>query len=232
MASFFYGILHAAGPGHGKAVISSYLLASGDTLRRGLWLTWASSLLQGVMAFVFVFIAVKLFNLSQSALRTSMNTIDMLLASFLVFIGIRLLYSFVKNPLSKDSCTHIPPAEQLRQRRNWRDDASLIATIAIRPCSGAVLILIYCLSKGLLLNGILAVMLISIGTAMTVSLLAIIAVSFKKIAVRLAATGSNTGFYFYKSLEILAALFLIGLGLAMLTGYFALEKFLPIGLGR
>jgi ABC-type nickel/cobalt efflux system permease component RcnA len=188
--------------------------------------------MQGLTAFIFVLVAVKLLNLSQSTIRSSVGVMDMLLAGFLIFIGARLLYGLIKNPLNKDNCVHIPPAEQLKMRRNWRDDASLIASIAIRPCSGAILILIYCLSKGLFLYGILAVLLMAIGTAFTVSVLAVIAVSFKKIAVRLAATGSSTGFYFYKALEIFAALFLLAFGIAMLTGFVSFERFLPIGFAR
>ena len=40
--AFLYGIFHAAGPGHGKAVISSYLFANHETWRRGVVLSFAS----------------------------------------------------------------------------------------------------------------------------------------------------------------------------------------------
>ena len=50
--SFAYGIFHAAGPGHGKAVISSYLVANQETARRGIVLSFASALLQSLVAVV------------------------------------------------------------------------------------------------------------------------------------------------------------------------------------
>jgi hypothetical protein len=55
--SFAYGIFHAAGPGHGKAVISSYLIANEQTWRRGLVLSFASALLQALVAIMLVGIA-------------------------------------------------------------------------------------------------------------------------------------------------------------------------------
>ena len=55
--SFVYGIFHAAGPGHGKAVISSYLIASGETWRRGITLSLASALLQAGVAIAIVGVA-------------------------------------------------------------------------------------------------------------------------------------------------------------------------------
>lgn len=52
--SFAYGVFHAAGPGHGKAVISSYMLANEVALRRGIVLSFASAFLQALSALVVV----------------------------------------------------------------------------------------------------------------------------------------------------------------------------------
>src|SRR5262249_23783195 len=54
VASFIYGILHAVGPGHGKAVISSYMLADKETLRRGIFLAFLSSLIQPLSAIILI----------------------------------------------------------------------------------------------------------------------------------------------------------------------------------
>jgi len=55
--SFLYGIFHAAGPGHGKAVISSYVVANEETWKRGVVLSFASALLQALVAVAVVGIA-------------------------------------------------------------------------------------------------------------------------------------------------------------------------------
>ena len=60
--SFAYGIFHAAGPGHGKAVISSYLVANEETWRRGVVLSFASALLQALVAVVIVAVCAWLLN--------------------------------------------------------------------------------------------------------------------------------------------------------------------------
>lgn len=52
--SFAYGVFHAAGPGHGKAVISSYMLANEVALRRGVMLSFVSAFLQAVTAIVLM----------------------------------------------------------------------------------------------------------------------------------------------------------------------------------
>jgi nickel/cobalt exporter len=55
--SFLYGIFHAVGPGHGKAVISSYLVANEETWRRGVVLSFASAAIQSAVAIIVVAIA-------------------------------------------------------------------------------------------------------------------------------------------------------------------------------
>src|ERR1700747_180606 len=52
--SFLYGIFHAAGPGHGKAVIASYLFANEETWRRGITLSFASAMMQSFAAIAIV----------------------------------------------------------------------------------------------------------------------------------------------------------------------------------
>ena len=55
--SFAYGIFHAAGPGHGKAVISSYMVANEVALRRGILLSFVSAFLQGLTAIAVMMLA-------------------------------------------------------------------------------------------------------------------------------------------------------------------------------
>ena len=50
LLSFAYGIFHAAGPGHGKVVISSYVLANERQYRQGVLLSFASSMLASLVA--------------------------------------------------------------------------------------------------------------------------------------------------------------------------------------
>ncbi len=61
-AGFLYGVAHAAGPGHGKAVIASYMMANDSALKRGIVLALLAALLQGAVAVVIVGVAAILLN--------------------------------------------------------------------------------------------------------------------------------------------------------------------------
>ena len=90
--SFLYGIFHAAGPGHGKAVISSYLVANGETWRRGVALSFASALLQALAAIVLVAIAAMALHATASTMRGAVNAIEIMSYALIVLIGLRLLW--------------------------------------------------------------------------------------------------------------------------------------------
>jgi nickel/cobalt transporter (NicO) family protein len=77
---FAYGVFHAAGPGHGKAVIASYMMANDRALKRGIVLAFLAALLQGTVAVVLVGIAALILN----ATATQMNRVadDLALASY------------------------------------------------------------------------------------------------------------------------------------------------------
>src|SRR5471030_1483315 len=90
--SFLYGIFHAAGPGHGKAVISSYLVANDETWKRGVVLSFASALLQAVVAITIVGIAAVLLNATAKTMGNAVRVIEIVSYALIVLIGLRLLW--------------------------------------------------------------------------------------------------------------------------------------------
>src|SRR6185437_15206558 len=90
--SFAYGVFHAAGPGHGKAVISSYLVANDETWRRGIALSFASAILQAFTAIAIVGIAAVLLNATAHAMGNTVRMVEIVSYALIVLIGLRLLW--------------------------------------------------------------------------------------------------------------------------------------------
>src|SRR5262249_48046752 len=90
--SFLYGIFHAAGPGHGKAVISSYLVAHNETWRRGVVLSFAAAVLQALTAIAIVGIAAVLLGATARAMGNAVRVIEIVSYALIVLIGLRLLW--------------------------------------------------------------------------------------------------------------------------------------------
>src|SRR3984893_18345434 len=90
--SFLYGIFHAAGPGHGKAVISSYVVANEETWVRGVVLSFASALLQAIVAVAIVGVAALLLHASASTMNSAVNWIETVSYALIILVGIRLLW--------------------------------------------------------------------------------------------------------------------------------------------
>src|SRR5262249_11743164 len=90
--SFLYGIFHAAGPGHGKAVISSYMVANEETWTRGVMLSFASALFQALVAVALVGVAAALLNATAATMGRAVNAIEIVSYSLIILIGVRLLW--------------------------------------------------------------------------------------------------------------------------------------------
>lgn len=200
--SFSYGVFHALGPGHGKAVISTYLLTQHSDLRKGLALSWGGSLLQGVTAIAIVYGAVALIDWTQRDARNAVGTLESVSFALIALVGAGLLLRSLlslarawREPTGMRSgeaeaphCghNHGPSAEQLRAASGLRGAISVIVSIGIRPCSGAVLVLLIAQVLALHLAGLAAVLAMSVGTALTVSVMAAMAVSIRRVSTSLA----------------------------------------------
>jgi len=229
--SFLYGVIHAAGPGHGKVVISSYMLANETQVRRGITLSVISAMIQSAVAVAFVLIAASILGMTSMAMDVAANWIGIISYSMVALLGLWLVVRKVfklghghhhhapndmvgkaRGHLHDDhdhhhgdhdhhdhehhhhdhadhaeeghhGHLHIVPASAATG--TWREQIGVVLAVGLRPCSGALVVLAFALSQGLLPAGILAVFLMGAGTAITVAALAMIAVTAKGLARRI-----------------------------------------------
>ncbi|AEH86441.1 nickel/cobalt transporter [Mesorhizobium opportunistum] len=307
--SFAYGIFHAAGPGHGKAVISSYMVANEVALRRGILLSFVSALLQGLTAIVVMLVAYFVLRGTTISMTDAAWFMEIMSFALVTLFGAWLLWRklgpsvlrlFGKGPAYSLSAAHAghshgghshaghshaghshaahshsahahshavhvhddhghahdhshdhhehsahdhhhdhgahahhdhaagevcetcghshapDPALLSGDRFDWRTAWSAVAAVGIRPCSGALIVLSFALLNGLWLGGLLSVLAMSIGTAITVSALATLAVTAKNWAVYFAGDG-RMGNRIHSIVEIGGAAFVFLFGLLLLS---------------
>jgi nickel/cobalt exporter len=307
--SFLYGVFHAAGPGHGKAVISSYLVANEETWKRGVVLSFASAFLQALVAVVLVGIAAAVLNATAATMKMAVNAIETISYALIIVIGLRLLWvkgrAFIREagslnkprsvgaaathathahghahhhhdhgrdhhhdrahhdhgPAHKDHAhdhahhdhahhdhahshghhhhghshdhdheasawghAHAPEPEELAGPGGWKRGLTAIVAVGLRPCSGAILVLVFALAQGLFWAGVASTFVMGLGTAITVAFIATIAVGAKSWAGRLSRASSGYGILAMRGVEVGAAVVIIAFGTLLLAGFMASEQ--------
>ena len=115
-----------------------------------------------------------------------------------------------------------PRRGRIQPARSWRETLtqawSAILAVGVRPCSGAIIVLVFALSQGLFLAGVAATFVMALGTGLTVASLAVLAVTARGVAVRLSGIDSPVTGRIVRVAEILAAAAVLVLGLVMLGG--------------
>jgi ABC-type nickel/cobalt efflux system permease component RcnA len=251
--SFAYGVFHAAGPGHGKAVISSYMIANETELKRGVLLSFLSAMMQGGVAILLVGAAYLVLRGSSISMTQATHFLEVVSYALIATFGGWLLFRKLRGMRAQwqtpaiaqdhghdhshahhdhshdhghshgpgevcDTCghAHAPDPSMLKgDRFALREAWSAIIAVGLRPCSGALIVLSFALLNGLYLGGVLSVFAMSIGTAITVSVLATLAVTAKDLAVRYASSGSSA-MRISNGIEISGAMLVLVLGVVLL----------------
>lgn len=248
--SFAYGIFHAAGPGHGKVVISSYVLANERQLRQGIALSALSALMQSLVAIVFVLVLAGALRLTSTAMGDAAYWVTLLSYVLVALMGVwlvlRKVFGWGHDHHDHDHAHDSAPSAAAEKRHQhahallydeddaahgnhghehhhhhahglnhahsevhahshhgeehghhhhhavtpadlkggWREKLAVVLAVGLRPCSGALVVLVFALSQGVLLAGVVSVLLMGLGTAITVSVLATMAVTAKGLISR------------------------------------------------
>ena len=110
----------------------------------------------------------------------------------------------------------------------WKRGLSAIVAVGLRPCSGAILVLVFALAQGLFWAGVVATFVMGVGTAITVAIIAMIAVGARTWAKRFTDSRSGYGMLAMRGIEAGAALVIIAFGCLLLTGYIVTERMVGI----
>ncbi|MCC8231553.1 nickel/cobalt transporter [Enterobacter mori] len=208
--SFIYGVLHALGPGHGKIVITTWLATHPSKLRSSIGLTLASSLLQGGVAIALVVIVLSLLQLPARQLHMSSFWLEKGSYALVGVLGLILCWralkklrvllqkpkfkTFTPHHVHDENCgcghQHLPTQEQLQNGDDWRARLMIVLSMGMRPCSGAIMVLLFSKVIGVFGWGMLSALAMAAGTSLTISSLALLVHSFRQLAVKL--SGNKT----------------------------------------
>ena len=210
--SFGYGVFHAVGPGHGKAVIVTYLGTNKESMWKGIAISFSAAILQSIIAIVLVSALARVLKFKLAEVHNYGN--DMALVSYVlvILLGAVLVVSSISRLLklrrvtllasqhadhsqkhehehehehshdhghshehidSHDAgcgCSHAHVAEE--NQSIWQT-ITVILSMGLRPCSGAIVVLIYAHLVGVYSYGVIATLMMGLGTGLSVSLIAV-----------------------------------------------------------
>lgn len=274
--SFGYGVFHALGPGHGKAVLTAYVLANKETIRNGALLAMLSAFLQALVAIALVAVAAGVLQVSGVAMNRATWWLELASYGLMVALGAWLVFKHVLKPLTKafldwrsaqtvhtqhahahalhthgghvcnhdhehdhahnhahhphthhqhahvhdENCGHVhmPDPALIAGPLNWSKATSAIFAVGLRPCTGAIFVLVFSLAQGFFIAGIAAALAMGLGTGLTVAALACSSLWISQAAVQ---SDSASQRLWQKVLmlvlQALASLAVLALGLLLLS---------------
>lgn len=255
--AFAYGVLHAAGPGHGKAVISSYVLANERTLRRGIMLSFLSAFIQALSAIAFVGVLALVLKATSMTIRSTEAWAETLSWAFVALVGAWLLYRQIRllwpamlpasttpshehhghahqhgahhhvhGPECGCGHSHAPDPQKLDGELSPTKAFAIAFAVGIRPCTGALTLLFLTLTQSVLWVGILGTFAMALGTAITVSILACMAIGSRELAKRFSGEDSRWGWRIERMAGLTGASLILLMGSVFFIG--SLQQTAPL----
>jgi len=230
---FAYGVFHAAGPGPGKAGVAAYLVSSERALLKGVGLSLAAALVQACVAVALVGTAAALLHATAAAMSRVTNAVEIASFAAIAALGAVLVWrkagkvlsvaALARDPggaVARACCDHVhlPSPEALDRLTRWREAAGVVLAAGLRPCAGAIVVLVFALAQDVFAAGVAATVAMALGTALTTGAIAALAVFAKALALRVAGGRGAGGALTVAGLELLAAAFVLVLGASLLIG--------------
>ncbi|MBI2236195.1 MAG: ABC transporter [Magnetospirillum sp.] len=212
LAAFLYGVFHAVGPGHGKVVIGSYFATRRARIAQGLTAALIAALVQAATAVAVVAALAGLLALAPRDVMAHAAWLEVGSYGLIAVVGLNMGWRTLTDRgcghEHHDGCCHHGHAD------DGRSLFAVAAAVGLRPCSGAILVLLFTLGNGMFLVGVAATVAMALGVAITVSVLGLGALGLNRLVERLGGGGLRLR----KALALAGAAAITLLGLVLLTG--------------
>ena len=223
--SFFYGIIHALGPGHGKTITFSYFLSKQADIKKGIIV---GSLIAFLHVFSALIIVLILYLIVQQAYLISFEnlsrTIKLISYALIALIGLFLLIkAFIDLgkfiDLRKRKKNSVSEEDIAYSKINTKNIIPIAFAIGMIPCPGAVIILLFSISMDVLKIGIISTFSMAVGMAVTISLVGILTIVSKRGVLKFIAGKSKVRDVFQVSTQIFGSLFILFLGIILFVSF-------------
>jgi ABC-type nickel/cobalt efflux system permease component RcnA len=236
LVSFLYGVAHAAGPGHGKVATAAYFGANRAAAAQGITMAALIGVVQALSAVVFVGGFALLFKVSQTETIRSVTYVEA--ASFALIAGVGLWIAWGGIVGRGCSHSHGPVLAHAghdhgHSHAHGHDHAhhhghghahrtpakaGLLSMLPValasglRPCTGAVLVLLFTLSQGIFEIGVIATLVMSLGTFLVVAAIGLVAIYVRRAANRAGGKSERLANAAQRSVSLVGGLVVFGFG--------------------
>jgi len=213
--SFLYGMLHAAGPGHGKVFIGSYMIAGQsrfiDTVKAAITIVAAHTLSAGLL---IIALMIFLGAVTLQGAAAAEGRLQLVSAVLICLVGAYLLIRSVVFALRKNKNSDV--SSEVPSKRGL---FALALSVGVIPCPGVTLVMLFAINLGMIPAGIIAVLAMAIGMFVTITLIGMLFLAAGKSALKAGRLlGQRRGFI-VNGLSIGGALLIVGFGFLLLAGY-------------
>lgn len=214
LVTFIYGMIHALGPGHGKTIIFSYFLRERPNIREGIIAGNLIGFLHAGSALILVLILY--FIIKKSFLHTIEDVsrlIKLISYGLITLIG---LYLLIKTSIDfkKQRDSNVINIHAIQ---NTKSLIPFSIAVGMVPCTGTTIILLFSLSIGIPIIGIISTFFMALGMATTISLVGILTITAKQNAIKFVSRKNRLSSIFERSTSVIGSLLMISLGILLFT---------------
>ena len=171
--AFIYGLVHAIGPGHGKALVALYFTSNKSDYKKAFKMGYMISIIHAISALIFTF---GIFYILKTMFRKNFNEFSdiamQISAVMIIFVGLYLVYEAYKSRKEKEK----------KLEKSNKSELAVAFSAGVVPCPGVMTIVLFCIVLGQTTLGILSAIAMSIGMGLTISLAGIFSIAINKKA--------------------------------------------------
>jgi len=215
--SFLYGVVHAAGPGHGKIVVFSYFLSRRTRVRKGIWLGTLIALFHALSGITIVLLLYFILKTSYLSSFEAISQKTKLISYALVtVIGILL---FIKSLFTPKTDPAGNPKDRGPDLPDTRKSTLLLAVaVGMVPCPGVVIIMLFALSFHMLAVGMVMSLIMAAGMASTITLAGVLSILGQEGAIKALDRKEKARHWIQKGFSVAGSLLVMGFGGILLAG--------------